>query len=134
MATAARSAFVVFLPWLLACATVGGLRTEPLEAGAYRAYRAPLNEVVMATRQAMAGSGIQVEEAPQIDEHTWMIIGKKGMSFASYGELVRAVVREQPDGQVSVRVVTKKKMATTVFAKGDWSQALFDQIALQLKQ
>ena len=76
----------------------------------------------------MVGVGIEVETADQVDEKTLMMFGNKGMSALSMGEKVRVLVQEKATSRVEVRVYTKRKMATNVFAKGDWSNELFDRI------
>ncbi|HEY7634875.1 MAG TPA: hypothetical protein VH763_05000 [Gemmatimonadales bacterium] len=125
--------FPVLFVALGACSTMGGMRVEPIDKGNYRTYRAPLAKVLAASRTAMAGAGISVEEAQEIEPGVWMILGKKGMSTFSYGELIRVVVRKQDGGQVMVNVLSKRRGKLNVFAKGDYSQSIHDQIALQLK-
>jgi hypothetical protein len=115
-----------------ACASAGGLRQEPLNAGVQRSFAAPLLRTVNAARTAMAGAGITIEEATQVAPNAWMIMGKKGVSGFSWGELVRVVVEESPPGQCAVRVISKRKVATNITAAGDWSRSLLDQIALSL--
>ena len=62
-----------------------------------------------------------------------MIIGKKGGSLFSYGELVRVVVEEHGENSTMVYVHTKRKMATNIFAKGDYSKTIFTNMDLQLQ-
>ena len=111
-----------------ACASTAGLRSEPLDAGETKFYAAPLAVVGPAARQAVLSAGLNVDTVSTLDSLTWMIIAKKGMSLFSYGELVRVVVAQTPDGAVAVRVFTKRRLATNVTAKGDWSGAIFQQL------
>lgn len=117
---------------LSACSTMGGMRVEPIDKGNYRTYHAPLAKVLAASRTAMAGTGISVEEAQQVEPGVWMILGKKGMSAVSVGELIRVVVRKGDRGEVVVNVISKRRNKLNIFSKGDYSQAIHDQIALQL--
>lgn len=110
------------------CASAGGMRSEPLDAGEVKFYTAPLNTVAPAARQAVLAAGLDVDTVSQADSLTWMIIAKKGMSFFSYGELVRVVVHQTPEGPVAVRVFTKRRMATNITAKGDWSGPIYGQL------
>ena len=129
----ARHAVACALPLVLAaCASAGGLKQEPLNAGVQRTYAAPLLRTVNAARTAMGGAGITIEEATQIAPNAWMIMGKKGVSGFSWGELVRVVVEENPPGQSAVRIISKRRVATNITATGDWSRSLLDQIALTL--
>ena len=124
--------FPAMLVVTLGCATTSGLRNDPLDEGVVRIYQAPLRETIEAGREAMVGSGIEVKEVNDLGDNTWMILGNKGGGLASYGELVRMVVSGPDDGPTTVHVVTKKRMATNVFAEGDWSRSIYDQMDLKL--
>ena len=130
LASASRLAAVVFIAG--ACASTAGLRSAPLDAGETKFYAAPLAIVGPAARQAVLSAGLDVDTVSTPDSLTWMIIAKKGMSLFSYGELVRVVVAQTPDHAVAVRVYTKRRLATNVTAKGDWSGPIFQQLDLIL--
>jgi hypothetical protein len=119
---------------LAACASTGGMRSQPLEAGETKVYAAALNTVAAAARQAVLAAGLKVDTVSQPDSLTWMIIAKKGMSLFSYGEVVRVVVQQTPEGAVAVRVFTKRRLATNLTAKGDWSKPIFEQLDHILSQ
>lgn len=124
----ARHTFIPFLAGLaVACASVQGLRSEPLDAGEARFYAAPLGDVVAAARVAMQALQLGLKDTATVDSTTWMALGSKGMSFSSYGELVRVVVHRTPEGPVAVRVVSKRRMATNVFAR-NWTDSIFEQL------
>jgi len=63
-----------------------------------------------------------------------MIVAKKGMSAWSWGELVRVVVQELSNDRVAVRVLSKRRMATNVTAKGDYSEAIFSSIEMAVAE
>ncbi len=126
------SRFPAMLVVALGCATTSGLRNEALDEGVVRIYQAPLRETIEAGREAMVGSGIEVKEVNDVGDNTWMILGNKGGGIASYGELVRMVLSGSENGPTTVRVITKKRMATNVFAEGDWSRSIYDQMDLKL--
>jgi hypothetical protein len=65
-------------------------------------------------------AGLDVDAVSQPDSLTWIIIAKKGLSLISYGELVRVVVHQTAEGPVAVRVITKRRVATNIVARGDW--------------
>lgn len=114
------------------CATMGGLRQEPLAAGATHLFPAPLGPVVDAARQAMVGAGIDIREQVQPSPDIWILLGAKGMSLWSYGELVRVVARQTDSAQTSVYVITQRRLATNVTASEDRSTTLFDRMAATL--
>ncbi len=109
------------------CASMGGLRAEPLDAGEVHFYGAPLANVVTAARQAALEVGLDIQEVTQVDSLTWMILGKKGVSLVSWGELVRVVVQQSAEGPVAVRVVTKRKLATSATAQA-WADPIFEKL------
>ena len=116
------------------CASVSGVRDEPLTTGYSQTYEAAFENVMKAAREATIESGLKIEEANKIDGKTYMIIGKAGTSAFSWGELVRVVVQEQSPNLVAVRVLTKKKLATNVVAKGDYSRSILSSIELKLNK
>lgn len=111
-----------------ACASAGGMRSEPLSAGDAKFYLAPLTTVAPAAREAVLSAGLAVDTVSQPDSLTWMIIAEKGVSLFSYGELVRIVIQQTPEGAVAVRVFTKRRLATNIPARGDWSGQIFAKL------
>ena len=61
-----------------------------------------------------------------------MIVAKKGTSAWSWGELVRVVVQKSASDRTTVRVLSRRRMATNVTAKGDYSDTIFSNIELAL--
>ena len=110
-------------------ATTGGLKGEPLDAGTSQTYGVPLNRVVAATREAVMEAGFQIDDVSHPSDSTWVVIGKRGAGFFSYGELVRAVIQPAGKGQTAVRVLTKRRVATDITAKGDYSHAILSNVA-----
>jgi hypothetical protein len=117
----------------VACATAGSVRSQPLDAGEAKFYASPLPVVTQATRQAMLSAGLAVDTMSQPDSLTWMILGHRGLSLLSYGEVVRVIVQQVPEGAVAVRVVTKRRLATNITAK-DWSHPIFERLDQILTQ
>lgn len=118
---AACAAFVA------ACASVQGVRSQPLDAGEVHFYAAPFSDVIAATRTTVLALEINVQDTATVDSTTWMILGTKGLSLSSYGEVVRVIVHQTADGPVAVRVVSKRRLATNVFAK-NWSDSIFEKL------
>lgn len=88
-----------------ACATMGGLKNEPLHAGVIRVYDASPAKAVSAGRDALVGSGIEIKEVNEVQPDVWMIMGNKSAGLASYGELVRMVVEGEGPGPSTVRII-----------------------------
>ena len=54
------------------------------------------------------------------------------MTLGSYGENVAVFVRKKTDNETNVEVVSKKSMATNIFAP-DWTEDVFKEIDIALK-
>ena len=116
-----------------ACATVGGMRSAPLEEGFSRVFAADVGEVRIAAYNALVRSGLEIEEITETSPGTWVLIAKKPTGGWSWGELVRVVVRPSLDGEGSqVTILTRRRAALNVTAKDDYSDEVFDQIGFQL--
>ncbi len=125
----------VFLPLMLgACSTMAGMRTEPLDAGVARRYNADLQTAVAATRQALNGSALDVDDVERITDDTWMFLAKRNTSRWSHGELVRVLVQQTSPDVVTIRVLSKRRAAVEFTARSDWSDAVFAQLALDLNE
>lgn len=120
------------LAGLIGCATVAGIESEPLTAGQVRAFDAPLPRVVNATRAALLGANLEVQSLRQLDSLTWQFVAKRTAQTFTWGELVRVVVQSN-GARTSVYVVTQRRMATNITARGDWSEQIFAQIAADLQ-
>lgn len=115
------------------CATTGALKQEPLDQGVSRTFTGNFDTILKAARDATVSAGLHLESVDKIDAHTWSLVGKKDASAWSWGELVRVVVQETSPNSTAVRVISKKRMATNVGARGDYSQAILNDMELKLK-
>jgi hypothetical protein len=113
---------------------MGGMRTEPLDAGAARRYSADLQTAVAATRNALVGSALDVDDVEPVDDQTWMFLAKRNTSEWSHGELIRVIVQQTGAEVVTVRVLSKRRVAVEFTARSDWSDAVFAQLALELEE
>jgi hypothetical protein len=117
----------------IACATTGSIRSAPLSAGMARTFAAELPAVMSAAREAMVEAGLTIEESRQVNDTTWMIIGQNPASIMSYGEIVRVVVEKAGAAGTAVRVHSKRRVATNVTAKGDYSPRILSYIEFKLR-
>ncbi|MFQ5627467.1 MAG: hypothetical protein ACE5I1_01805 [bacterium] len=114
------------------CASTAAVQNAPLHAGVGRTFNASFDRTLKAAREAVTEAGLQIESASQMDENTWMILGKKSMSAWSYGELVRVLVSRKGAQRTEVRVFTKKRVSINLTAKGDYSNAILSNVELKL--
>ncbi|MGZ3506692.1 MAG: hypothetical protein ACXVAW_19390 [Vulcanimicrobiaceae bacterium] len=118
---------------LSACATSGALKQEPLDRGVSRTFTGNYDTILKAARDATVAAGLHLESVDKVDDHTWSLLGKKDASAWSAGELVRVVIQQTGPDLTAVRIISKKRIATNVAARGDYSQAIFNDIELKLK-
>lgn len=117
----------------LGCASTAAMRSEPLEVGIVREFSGDYARILRAARDAVVNAGLAIDTFDEVNETTAVIVAKKGTSAFSWGELVRVVVQQSAVDRTSERVVTKRKLATNVAAKGDYSDTIFSNIALSLR-
>jgi len=115
----------LLLIYLIGCASKSSIQREPLHAGKERRFQADFNKTLEAAHEAMIASGLQIESNTKIDANTYMLIGKKGGSLWSWGELVRVAVIKEDAQTTIVRVVPKRRVSANITAKGDYSEAIF---------
>ena len=115
------------------CATRTAMLEAPLDAGHSQTFSADYDRVIRASRDALTTSGLDIDDATEIDNRTFVILAQKGASMSSYGELVRVAVQGVSESETEVKVYTKRRLATSVFTRGNWADTVFANIALQLR-
>ncbi len=131
-------ALIVLFPsslLLVACATVGGLRSEPLDRGVARRFPVPIDSVIAVVPDAVVSAGLGLKESQCTGVSMCMIIGTKGASFGPsghWGSMARVVVEAVGDDATVVRVLSRRRMAKQVAAKEDYSSEILSQIGVRL--
>jgi len=113
---------------LTGCRTVSGMRDAPVNEGVLRSYNADYPDVTRAAYEAVRSIGLTVEEVAQLDAATWRVIATAGASAFSWGELVRVSVQQQQARPVAVWVLTRRRLATNITAKDDYSPEVFGRM------
>jgi hypothetical protein len=116
-----------------ACATVGSIQKEPLDAGTGRVFQAAFDPTLKAAREALVESGFRIEHTREVQPGTWIIVGQTGMSVVSRGELVRVAVARQEERATRVTVHTRRRVATNIFAEDDYSDTILSRMAWKLR-
>ena len=110
------------------CATVATVQRSQGQ-GISRSYPYPFAVTFESARDALQELGIEIVEVMRSpDGHSGSIIGKKSLSLFSYGERIAVFVSTQNERSTQVEVVSKRVLATNVFAK-DWTQDILSTIA-----
>jgi hypothetical protein len=115
------------------CGTTSGIRSQPLDTGEEREFPGDYATVLRATRDAVVNAGLAVDSFEEPSPRTAIIVAKKGVSGWSWGELVRVVVEQRSSQCTAVRVLTRRRVATNIAAKGDYSETIFTNIDLALR-
>jgi hypothetical protein len=115
------------------CRTVAGMRTAPVNEGIFRSYTADYYDVTRSAYEAVQSIGLTVEEVKQIDPATWHVIATSGASAFSWGELVRVSVQRRSAAPVAVWVLTRRRLATNITAKDDYSPDVFQRMDFTLR-
>lgn len=99
-------------------------------AGKRVTYSKSMDEIWPLTIYTLNDVGLDVieENKPQ-----GYVLAKKGMSAFSYGENVAIFVKRIDNSTTSVEVVSKRVLATTVFAK-DWTDEIFMKLDARIKK
>lgn len=120
---------------LMACASIGGTKSRPLTDGTVQYFQSDVRAAVLASRNALVAAQLEVKEVDELDNGAWMIVATRAQGGWTQGEIIRVVVQStENEGKVGVWILTRRRSAMNLTAKGDWSKELFSQIALDLDQ
>lgn len=89
-----------------ACATVAGVRREPLDHGMLTYYPRPVEAAASAARRAIEGEHATVKRVDRRDSVT-LVLGTRGGSFLGSGEIVRVVITSPSPDTSAVRVLAR---------------------------
>ncbi len=106
------------------CATISTVR-EAQGTGTAKVYSISLSDLAPKARKALGGLGLQiVETETSTDGKKVSVLAEKGLSAFSYGERVAVFLTELGPQETKVEVVSKKVLATNIFAK-TWTADIF---------
>ncbi len=124
--------FLIFLSFscffIQGCSTLADARKAEGE-GIKRVFPASYEKTWNASNTALVKLKLEIASE---NRDKGYILAQRGMTFFSYGENVAIFIKKQSDSQTSVEVVSKKSMATNIFAP-DWTEDIFKEIGIALK-
>ena len=134
--------FFPVLVTLSACATMGGMRTEPLDRGVAKVYEADLETAVRATRKALLGvpdfliprSAFKIDDVVELDGSTWMFLAKNKTAELDDEVFVRVIVQETAENENTIRVLSKSRWALNLWRRNHWSDVVFAALASDLTE
>jgi len=109
------------------CSTIADARNARGQ-GESRTYNAPFDTVWKTVPTAVNELGLMVAGE---NEEEGYILAAKGITAFSYGENVAIFVEKIDDEQTRVEVVSKKAMATNIFA-WNWEKPILDKLSEML--
>jgi len=122
---------IFFLSILLAttgCSSLSEIRNFEGE-GKKNIYQKSVDEIWPIVILSVNDLGIPIIET---NKESGYVLAKRGMSVGSYGENIAIFVKKQNDSVTSVEIISKRRLATTVFAT-DWTDSFFMMLENRLK-
>ena len=119
---------------LVACATLGGIRSEPLDNGVASRFPVPFDSVMAVVPEAVVAAGLGLKESQCYARYTCMVIGTRGFSLSrsgSLGSMARVVVEAAGDETI-VRVLSRRRIAKQTQAREDYASEILSQIEVRL--
>jgi len=104
------------------CFGTDSIRSEPLQKGEQRVFRAPMPQVLPAVRRALDEVGVVAREET-LGPVTVLLLGERDVTAFSWGENVRVVVHGATPYETEVSVLSKRRLATNITAKSTESFA-----------
>ena len=126
-----RGLIIIILTTLLAtgCSTLADTKRSEGD-GRRVVYSKSMDEIWPLTVYALNDLGLDVIEENKSQGY---LLAKKGMSLLSYGENVAIFLKKVDNSTTTVEVISKKVLATTVFAK-DWTDEIFMKLDARIKK
>ena len=113
---------------LQGCSTLADARKAEGE-GIKRSFPASFEKTWNASNTALVKLKLEIASE---NRDKGYILAQRGMTFFSYGENIAIFVRKKNDAETNVEIVSKKSMATNIFAP-DWTEDIFKEIGIALK-
>jgi len=116
-----------------ACSTVSSIQAAAPAAGLNARFVAPLPEVEQAIVRALAANQLGVQAVTLEGDTAWVAVASRGMTFWSYGEIVRIRAAILDSVTTGVWIYSQRRLATNVSAKSDWAEILHADIRDELR-
>jgi hypothetical protein len=120
--------FLSILLTAIGCSSLSEIRNLEGE-GKKNTYQKSVDEIWPIVILSVNDLGIPIIET---NKESGYILAKRGMSVGSYGENIAIFVKKQNDSLTSIEIISKRRLATTVFAT-DWTDSFFIMLENRLK-
>lgn len=122
-----RLAWAVSLAVLAGCSTLSDTKRAE-GSGKQQLYSKSFAEVWHVAELSLQDLGLDIIEK---NKSAGYLLAKRNMTIGSYGENVAIFVKSSGPNSTRVEVVSKKVLATTIFAP-DWTDKVFSRIDARL--
>ncbi len=119
---------ITFVIFLQGCSTLADARKAEGE-GIKKVFPASFEKTWNASNTALVKLKLEIASE---NRDKGYILAQRGMTFFSYGENIAIFIKKQSDSQTTVEIVSKKSMATNIFAP-DWTEDIFREIGVALR-
>ena len=120
--------FLSILLTAVGCSSLSEIRNLEGE-GKKKTYQKSVDEIWPIVILSVNDLGIPIIET---NKESGYVLAKRGMSVGSYGENIAIFVKKQNESVTSVEIISKRRLATTVFAT-DWTDSFFMMLENRLK-
>lgn len=125
-----KSLFLALSLLLCSCTTVGGMENTSPKGGMVQLYEAPYRTVFDLALHACQVLDFKINSTHYEQK---FIVASNGMSAFSYGERVGIYFREVDKNQTEVRIISKAKVKTNIFAPR-WASEIHQLMQARLNQ
>ena len=110
------------------CSSVTTISESPREAGVSKIFKINKANANLEVKKAFESNKIKLKTEKELDEKNSEIVGQTPVTAFSYGEIIRVILEKTSEEETLVRILTKRVLATNVFAKSDWSPEIFSAL------
>ena len=115
---------------LSGCTSVNSMRKAP-QTGLSTEWVIGANEASSIVQSILASERINIKSVEALSNGDILIVGTKGMSLMSYGEVVKVYLEQGKNGKITFYVESKPKLSTNVFAE-DHAPEILNKINLTI--
>ena len=108
------------------------VKKAPLDAGESRVFAGSFETIVKYAKTSLNDVDLQLEFIEKVNDDSYMLMGVRGASGFSWGEILRLVVTKVSQTETAVYVYSKKKVGINLTAKTTKPTAIFSSIETQL--
>lgn len=87
------------------------LRASSINQGTHQTFQAPYQWVIKHVREATTAAGFDIESLERLDENAYMMLGKKAVAGAAYGEMIQVLAIRKGPTKSEVRLLIRRQIS-----------------------